>query len=119
MTGSPRPPNISRTYGAPVPRRRWPLAPKVKAGAAGAGAGALILQVLLQAFHAHPGAVLSALVHVLAPLALSVISGWRAPHQYRVPAAGPILGYRIGGRTYAPSDITIIRESRPGKRPGP
>lgn len=64
-------------------RQRWPVAPKVHAAAGGAGAGALILQILLQAFHASPGAVLSALAHTLIPLLLSLASGWLAPHQDR------------------------------------
>jgi hypothetical protein len=71
-----------------IPLPRWPLAPKVHAAAAGAGGGALILQILLQAFHANPGAVLSALAHTLIPLVLSAVSGWLAPHQDR-PRPGP------------------------------
>jgi hypothetical protein len=67
--------------------RRWPVAPKVHAAAGSAGAGALLLQLVLTILHADGGQVLSVVLHALAPLMLAYVGGWRAPHQDRPPPA--------------------------------
>lgn len=92
--------------------RRWPVAPKVHASAGGAGAGALLLQLLVQLAHVKLGpALISDLIHLAAVALPALLAGWRAPHQNRpTRTARPVVGYRAGGQVYAPGDVTIIRE---------
>ena len=60
-------------------------------------------------------AVLIALgVVSVSTIALYMVLIWREKARWSRAPAGPIVGFRIGGRVYHPEDVVIIRQPEPG-----